>query len=122
MKLRIKGNTIRLRLLKSEVDRLASAGRITEQTVFGPGVLRYTLASSADAESMTATFHNNEILITIAADLAREWTTGDAVTLESDVDGLSILVEKDFACLDRPDDPDREDAFPNPHAACAPGE
>ena len=71
---------------------------------------------------MTATFHNNEIVVTIAADLAREWATGDDVTLESDANDLSILVEKDFACLDRPDDPDRDDAFPNPHAACAPGE
>jgi hypothetical protein len=47
MKLRIKGNTLRLRLLRSEVERLAAAGVVTEEIRFGPATydaLRYSVA------------------------------------------------------------------------------
>ena len=123
MKLRIKGNTIRLRLLKSEVERFALDGRISEETNFGSGTLRYSIAAAADVASIVSTFENNEILVKIPEATALEWSTGDGVSLENQQgDTLTILIEKDFACLDRPDDPDRDDAFPNPNAACAPAE
>jgi len=50
MKLRIKGNSIRLRLLKSEVEKFAEDGRISDETSFGKNAFRYTLAMSKDAE------------------------------------------------------------------------
>jgi hypothetical protein len=31
---------------------------------------------------------------------------------------LTIIVEKDFVCIDRPEDPDRDDAYPNPNVIC----
>ena len=37
MKLRIKGNSIRLRLLRSEVERFTANGKISEEVRFGPG-------------------------------------------------------------------------------------
>jgi hypothetical protein len=123
MKLRIKGNSIRLRLLRSEVERFAADGKISEETAFGPSSLRYSLYSSQDAEKMYAELTENEIRVFIPADEAARWSTNDQVGLEVEqfVGGdevLSILVEKDFVCLDRPDDPDRDDAFPNPLANC----
>jgi hypothetical protein len=123
MKLRIKGNSIRLRLLRSEVVRFTAEGRISEETVFGENSIRYSLIMSKDAESISARFENDEIAIVIPERAARDWTSTETVGLEteqfgSDVQSLRIVVEKDFECLDRPDDPDRADAYPNPNAVC----
>ena len=122
MKLRIKGNSVRLRLLRSEVERFAAEGSVSEKTSFGSAALTYSIVMKADAETMHASFRNGEIEVIIPERAAKDWATNEQVGLEADSDALSILVEKDFACLDRPDDPDREDSFPNPHTACAPGE
>jgi len=123
MKLRIKGNSIRLRLLKSEVERFAAEGAISEQIGFGGSVLRYSLRMSDKAESINARFANNEIEILIPEAGARDWTGNGDVGFETEQaigggEALAIIIEKDFACVDRPDDPDREDAFPNPNVTC----
>ena len=122
MKLRIKGNSIRLRLLKSEVDQFAAEGSLTDRTAFGANSLRYSIRVSADAEKIFAEFQDNEIRVVIPDKLAREWVANGEVGFEADQsvgdEILTILVEKDFACLDRPDDPDRHDAFPNPKITC----
>lgn len=123
MKLRIKGNSIRLRLLRSEVDRFAAEGRISDELRFGTNALRYSLLMSDEAESIYSRFENNEITVFIPARAARNWTTGEMVGFETvqaidGGEGLTILVEKDFVCVDRPEDPDRADAFPNPNVVC----
>ena len=119
MKLRIKGNSIRLRLLKSEVDRFAAEGRVSERTWFGANSLNYTLAVAPDAERVYAEFGGGEICVFVPASQARDWATGDDVGFQAEQpvgDGLilSLLVEKDFVCVGRPDDPDRHDAFTAP--------
>ena len=123
MKLRIKGNSIRLRLLRSEVDRFAAEGRISDEVRFGINALRYSLLMSDEAESIYSRFENNEITVFIPASAARNWATGEMVGFETvqaidGGEGLTILVEKDFVCVDRPEDPDRADAFPNPNGVC----
>ena len=123
MKLRIKGNSIRLRLLRDEVERFASEGRITDEARFGANGLRYSLIMSDEAETIHANFEDQEISVFIPERAARDWTTSERVGFETEqvIGGdqtLSILIEKDFACLDRPDDPDREQAYPNPNVAC----
>ncbi len=112
-----------MRLLRSEVERFASEGRIVEEMRFGENVFRYSLLTSGDDEMVHARFADNEIAILVPETLAKEWTTSDKVGFDAEqslVDGdtLSILVEKDFVCIDRPDDPDRHDAFPNPSLLC----
>ena len=123
MKLRLRRNSIRLRLLRSEVDRFAASGRISEQLNFGDNSLRYSLVMSEDADFIRAEFANNEITVLVPKDTAREWAigneTGIGTIYPAGSEGeLSIAIEKDFACLDRPDDPDRHDAFPNPGSEC----
>jgi hypothetical protein len=125
MKLRIKGNSIRMRLLRSEIEGFATDGRIGGETGFGASVLRYSLQTSGEAESVRAHFDNNEIVIIVPDALARDWTTSEMVgfDVEQPIGNggvLSILIEKDFVCLDRPDDPDRADAYPNPSLECDP--
>ena len=123
MKLRIKGDSIRLRLLRSEVERFAADRVVTEEVRFGANALRYTLAVAPDATSICAEFSDGEIRVLIPVAEARRWTDGNDVGLEIEQSlgehgSLTIIVEKDFVCLDRPDDPDRADAYPNPNLTC----
>lgn len=122
MKLRIKGNSIRLRLLQSEVKRLEASGTITEETRFGirtDQTLKYSIAVSDGVDVLSADFSDNQILILLPETAALEWCRGEEVSFghEIEVDGetrLRVLIEKDFKCVSRPDDPDNLDAFPNP--------
>ncbi len=124
MKLRIKGNSIRLRLLRSEVERLAASGVVTEDVRFGTGTdqaLKYSIAASDGVEEVTAQFSDNQILIMLPESVAIDWTTTDRVGIEASQEisegcDLTILIEKDFECTGRSEDPDRHDAYPNPDA------
>lgn len=120
MKLRIRGNSIRLRLLKGEVARFAESGEVSESTEFGGGArLTYRLAADAEGEDVTASFVEDILSVLVPTETAREWAgNDDRVGIEAEANGLSILVEKDFACLTREDDPDNLDAFPNPELVC----
>jgi hypothetical protein len=119
MKLRIKGNSVRLRLLRSEVERFAAEGVIADETLFGGSKFRYSLRSSAETDRIEATFVDGEISIILPREHALEWANGEAVGTEAEQGELSILIEKDFVCVDRPDDPDRADAYPNPQVSCS---
>ena len=126
MKLRIKGNTLRLRLLRSEVERLTHAGVVSDEIRFGVDTdqaLKYSIAASDGVDVVTTQFNDNQILILIPESIVLNWTTTERVGIESVQDvgcdtELSILIEKDFECVDRPDDPDRADAYPNPLVRC----
>ena len=121
MKLRLKGNTIRLRLGPREVEHLVGEGAIAEQTRFGPGsaALAYTLEMSADAETILATFDGGLRVMVPTADAHRWAASPHEVSLagSQDVGGgerLSVLIEKDFECLHGEE---TDDAFPNPNGA-----
>jgi hypothetical protein len=123
MKLRIKGNSIRLRLLRSEVEQFAEAGCLSEEVSFGDSELKYSLLMSSDDDTIRAEFTYNEIMIFVPQQAAREWVSNEQVGFETEQavgpdKTLAIIIEKDFVCIDRPDDPDREDAFPNPNVTC----
>ena len=125
MKLRIKGSSLRLRLLRSEVDRLAKGEAISESTIFGPAdVLRYTIEVGQNAKAVMATFERGHIAITLPSETAQKWALSDEVSIETvqptgNGEVLELLIEKDFVCLDRKNDPDRDDAFPNPNGPCS---
>ena len=125
MKIRIRGNSVRLRLLQSEVAELKKTGKISERIKFGlteKEILIYTLSVSGKAKNIAAGFCRNEIFISLPQDTADEWFETDLVSLEGEQnlgeDVLKILVEKDFVCVTRTDDPDNLDAFPNPEMMC----
>ncbi len=127
MKIRIKGNSLRLRLLRGEVARFGEKGRLTETICFGASPdqqLTYSLEIDDRAKRIGARFADNQITVTIPEKTARNWIDSDLVTLEinQSVEAdmvLKILVEKDFVCLDRKDDPENADAFPHPTGKCA---
>lgn len=125
MKLRIQGNSARLRLGRSEIDRLLATGQIREHTAFGPDPshrLNYALAVSDTAAEVRAELRGSELTITLPAAVARRWATTDEVGIEAeqDVGGgvsdewLRLTIEKDFQCLHGDGRADEADAFPHP--------
>ena len=123
MKLRIRENSIRLRLKQGEVDQLASGQGIAEQTRFPDSVLIYRLVT-AETGATSASFDNGELTVTLLKSEVVEWAQTDLVSiitqqaLEQD-EALSILVEKDFQCLAPGDHrlcDDDHDTYPNPNA------
>jgi hypothetical protein len=123
MKLRIRGNSIRLRLTRSEVDVLAEKGLVEEATAFGGARLTYALRTTTTTSALSASLLGTRIEVLVNADRARAWAKSDEVGLEAEQDvgestPLRLLVEKDFACLtERPGEPN-DDTFPNPNDTC----
>ncbi|GLC23785.1 DUF7009 family protein [Roseisolibacter agri] len=128
MKLRIKGNSIRLRLSRPDVARLARDGRVEETTAFGvrrEDALAYAVESSPTITDVAARLASGRITVVLPEALAREWASTDRVGIAAEQRGvgpdgagvLQILIEKDFACLDRRDED--ADAFANPAATRA---
>jgi hypothetical protein len=105
MKLRIHGNSIRLRLNRREVAQFAGTGQIAETVEFGPDQqLRYGLESSPDAARVEARFSGADIMIVLPANAAREWGETERVAVQGDQalgtgKSLAILVEKEFRRL-----------------------
>lgn len=122
MKLRIRGNSIRLRLGKSEVGQLVTDGRVSASIQFSAAPksqLSYTLATSPTKKEISVHLADSEIKITVAEGLARGWANSEQVGMKhvqqiNREESLSILIEKDFHSLEpRPDD-DQSDSFKNP--------
>lgn len=125
MKIRIQGNSIRLRLSQSEVEKLGKTGKVEEQIQFGTTeaeTLRYIVESTGVRE-MGATYADNEIKVFVPSKLVAEWVSTDLVSLDHEMslgggNTLRILVEKDFKCLTPRSGEDESDNFPNPNGNC----
>ena len=123
MKLRIRGNSIRLRLTKTEIVQFADTGRVEETVEFGLSqtALSYQLYTTSDAETIRAKFEDNCLYILVPKPDAENWINSEKVGIEAgqplgDNKYLRLLLEKDFACLTDRTDEDETDAFPNPLA------
>ncbi len=116
MKLRIKGNTIRIRLSEPEVNKLAAGGSVTEETRFPTHTLTYKVQV---ADTVLADFQDKTVTVQLSKTEVDRWAATGRVGISHEItlengDILSILVEKDFKCLTvRPED--ESDLFPNPN-------
>lgn len=119
MKLRIQGNSVRIRLTQSEVARVGEGKAVEQSTAFASGaVLVSQVRVSSRRERVSAIFAEGRIAIVLPVEQARQWATSDEVGIEAiqnagDGQALRILVEKDFECLHSAAEGD-SDAFPNP--------
>ena len=122
MKLRVRGNSLRFRLGRGEVRRLAEDGLVEERTEFAPGApaLVYALRTS-EGPGVSATFEGGRIIVSVPRTMARQWAAGDQVGLEGSqpvgAGSLRILIEKDFECMDAAPGESQADAFPTPRGA-----
>jgi hypothetical protein len=122
MKLRIRGNSLRLRLTKSEVARFGAAGNVEDAVEFGgdpPQRLIYALVAASDIENTTARFENDRITVFVPKLQADRWTKSNRVGLEDEKPiaenrTLRILIEKDFACLEPREGEEDVDTFDHP--------
>ncbi|MGI9264831.1 MAG: DUF7009 family protein [Gammaproteobacteria bacterium] len=125
MKLRIRDNSVRLRLMRGEVDALQEKG-IVEATTGFPGnrSFGYSVESSPAIVTPAAFFSDNRVTVRLPETTVLAWSTSEQVSIESeqvldDGDTLRILVEKDFICLTGRDDEDESDMYPHPEADSA---
>ena len=122
MKLRIRDNSIRLRLMRGEVDTLRDKGMVEARTDFPGGrALRYLVESSPASVNPAAFFSENEITIRLPETTVLAWVSTEQVAIQGeqllDEGGiLKILVEKDFVCLTGRDDEDESDMYPHPES------
>jgi hypothetical protein len=122
MKLRIKGNSLRYRLSKSEVSNFVNSGYLEEQTQFGENTFVYALQSVDDGTELSATLDQNKITMFVPKLLLNEWPGNEIVGFHSNMpltgnDSLYLLLEKDFICLDHTTE-DQSDNYENPNKVC----
>ncbi|MGB5257226.1 MAG: hypothetical protein WBN07_03570 [Woeseiaceae bacterium] len=122
MKLRIKDNSIRLRLSRTEVASLRDSGIVAATTGFPGGrELGYRVESSPASVSPAAFFSGNVVTVRLPESAVRAWADSEEVSMLGEQaldDGgtLKVLVEKDFACLTEREDEDESDMYPHPEA------
>ncbi|SDF37001.1 DUF7009 family protein [Terriglobus roseus] len=125
MKLRIKDNSIRFRLLRTEVQKLAEEGKIESHTLLSAtdpaGRLSYSIEHSSQYKVIAVKLGGLSICVTAPTENIVAWAKDDSATglyVDQEVYGgetLHITLEKDFACIDR-SDADNIDTFENPNA------
>ncbi len=122
MKLRIKSNSIRIRLTKTEVSSLAATGYLEEQTIFVNSKFIYALQTVDDANELSATIDTNKITMLVPVALIKDWPENNVVGFEASMpvaenQSLYLLLEKDFVCLDETTE-DQSDNYENPAKTC----
>ncbi len=125
MKLRIKSNSVRLRLGPRDVQQLLRDGELRETTRFGPGdaqQFHYRPVVEDEAARVSARFEGSTITVVLPADAANAWAANDELSISADQPAgdahiLHLLIEKDLECIDGPPEPG-QDVYPNPAANC----
>lgn len=104
MKLRIQGNSIRLRVTQREAAALEAGERLESWVRFGPAPadrLGYAIEVSPDLAEVRASYAGGALVVALPAGVARTWAGTNQVGIEHsqvvDVgEALEIVVEKDF--------------------------
>lgn len=121
MKLRIRGNSVRIRVSRGELAQIAEDGFAEDTVEFSPGARLSYRVEVVPSGPIRASYDEHCIRIALPSDAVRQWVEPDRVSIDSEQalgEGrrLKILVEKDFACLTPRDGEDDGDLFPNPGA------
>lgn len=122
MKLRIKGDSLRLRVVRAELAALQAGGVVEERVGFPGGAeLVYRLVVAPAASTFGATFDAGTITIAVPGAEAQRWFAPQEVGVRGEVPlgagrTLGVLIEKDFPCLTERPGEDDSDAFPWPEA------
>ena len=98
MKIRIKGNSVRLRLTKTEVESFHKEGKNLETVRFANKTLTYVLEAKENITSLKSDYRDDTITIYFPEQERHTWATSERVGYSNEVDwndptALSILVE-----------------------------
>lgn len=121
MKLRIRGNSIRLRLSQGDVKVFGEKGKLKQSINFGGqdgGHFFYSI-QLADVPKLKCRFSNNHIQVFVPQELGKIWANTPLVGMEHldenlESEDLRILIEKDYHCLQNRINEDESDSFPHP--------
>ncbi len=122
MKLRIRDNSLRVRLTRGEVDDLRDNGVVSARTGFpGSREFQYRVESSPASVIPGAYFSDNIVTVRLPETTVLAWANSEQVSIAGeqrldDGEQLMILVEKDFACLAPREGEDESDMFAHPDA------
>ena len=128
MKLRIRDNSIRVRLTRGEVDALRDNGVVSARTGFpGSREFQYGVESSPASVIPGAFFSDNVVTVRLPETTVLAWANSEQVSIAGeqrldDGEHLMILVEKDFACLAPREGEDEADMFAHPEAESGEGQ
>jgi|APGre2960657404_1045060.scaffolds.fasta_scaffold05481_4 hypothetical protein len=122
MKIRIKGNSIRIRLTKTEVNTISTAGYLQEETSFGKDSFVYALQRVEEGNTLSAMLEQNKITMFVPALLTTDWPANSIISFDAHMPiagdkTLYLLLEKDFVCLDHTTE-DQSDNYANPNKIC----
>ena len=112
MKLRTDGNSIRLRLRRSEVAEFTAGNSISKTIPFAEQPLRFSLEQGGAAD-VAASFDGHTVRITVSSAAASQWTETAQVGMYGTYNGIELLIEKDFRRTTKIT-PDDHDLYPNP--------
>lgn len=125
MKIRMKENSLRLRVARSEIVRLLKDGLIRETIRFAASPeasFTWTLETGTPENAATTVRYTpGHVAVVVAPAEMQLWQQEDQVGIYTRMDAsgkepLEVIVEKDFACLDGSDS-DNTDTFANPNLA-----
>lgn len=124
MKLRIRGDSIRLRLTRGEVQSLVADGRVAERTHLPAGTaFGYELRVEAGRQLPAATFEAGVLGVALPIATAAAWAGSEEVAIRAELPlasgTLSLLIEKDFPCMVVRAGEDDSDAFQRDRLAVA---
>ncbi len=116
MKLRFRGNSLRFRINRREVQCLASGSALEEQVHFpGYASMSYVLEPSS-SPTPGASFDGHVIRVSAPQAAVSDWAGRDSLGIyfELPANGatLKIAIEKDLECIDSPPEDRDPDAFP----------
>ena len=115
MKLRIRGNSLRLRLTRTEVAELVRAGRVENRTQLGQDpALAFVLRLQLSAFRLVpgVEFDGTRLTVSLPEVQAKSWARENKVGIYGEEPwGLKLSVEKDFQCLDERPNENDSDAF-----------
>jgi len=128
MKLRINRNSVRIRIDQEDLKTLISETCIEQSLAFGDDpLLRLTYSIKIDSGITgppQVDYHAGRIQVRLSPQDAEEWNSTDRIGFDNEqtfgANTVRLLLEKDFACLDRPQARAEEDqhAFLNPKQTC----
>ena len=116
MKIRIKGNSVRLRLSQNEVNSLVKDHMITDTCSLANSQFVYRIKAS-DNNEIDVLMSGSELDVHVPMDLLKDWDTDTRVGFDHTLNnGTYVLIEKDFKCLIERTHEDESNLYPNPRA------
>ena len=124
MKVRLRANTIRLRLTQEEVSAISGGEPVKLCTSFGAGFRQQLVwmvsAHHVGSSNTTILFDGSQVAIELSGEHVSNWLSDGTVegfteTVASDAEESIILtVQRDYACLVPRDPAEDAGAFPHP--------